>query len=810
MISTLTIFSLLFSLLLQHVSGAENGIIGFGRSMYEDPCSLACHDSLSTLYLSCTTFPDHNGMPGMEYDMEMGGGGMEMGPMGMTTEECRASNKPWLQTMAYCIQQGCGAHGYTVEDQARCFSLHAVGGASEPTFLDSLPDPAPTVELSMHDTWLNVTSLVNAHMYHATHGTLTEFAKSEYSHTRYSMILYLIVIGTCLISGIAIQLAGLFPSIYQQLRSSTLVSKLRQHIILPALFGSRHLEPLPGNLGYVPNRALGIAIGIYVSLNVIFSAVSFESFQPNIYFPSERAELCEYVGNRTGTLSLVNISIAILFAGRNNLLIAITGWSQTTFLTLHRWVARVATVQAIVHSIAYTIPYVDPGYEGAPSYAEKAAEPFYWWGIIGTIALGLAVTFAILPIRITLYELFLIVHIVLIILALVASWYHLVPHFGLEYGYQIWLYICFAFWSADRLARLARIAYYNRLGGAKAVVATVPGCNILHVTVFPRTAQGVGPGQHTFVYFMGLGRFWESHPFSIAAWAHSHTHRSPLTQSVSSSPSTSKSNGVYSIAKEVDTPLSPATDSIDYVTSTATQHQEVVVPREQQKHRDVSFQLLIRAHSGMTGKLQRHLSSHPAGSKVDISLYTEGYYAGHYATLQSLFTADTVLCLVGGMGITNALGYVQEYVSGTSSVEGEAAGKARGVMGRAKRFILAWSAKEAAFIDYVRKNFLANAHGVECLFWYTGSSGDAPEMSESAKTGTLSGDGYGLGTADTTAVAAGRMPIPLVMKSALEVGLQTTVLVCGPGQMADEARRQVASCVKDGFHVDIVEEAFAW
>jgi predicted ferric reductase len=92
---------------------------------------------------------------------------------------------------------------------------------------------------------------------------------------------------------------------------------------------------------------------------------------------SPQFEICEYVGNRTGTLSLVNMSIAILFAGRNNLLIALTGWSQTTFLTLHRWTARVAAVQAVVHSIVYTLAYFEPGYDGAAAYAAKAAEPFY-------------------------------------------------------------------------------------------------------------------------------------------------------------------------------------------------------------------------------------------------------------------------------------------------------------------------------------------------------------------------------------------------------------------------------------------------
>ncbi len=191
------------------------------------------------------------------------------------------------------------------------------------------------------------------------------------------MILYFLVVGTCLVWGMKIQLASAFPDFYRRIQYSTFALSLRQHVALPAFFGSRHLEPLPANLGYVPSRALGLSIGIYVALNVVFSSTSFGSFQPNTYFPSQRFELCEYVGNRTGTLSLVNISIAILFAGRNNLLIVITGWSQTTFLTFHRWAARVATLQAIVHSIAYTLAYVDPGYEGATPYLVEVAEPFY-------------------------------------------------------------------------------------------------------------------------------------------------------------------------------------------------------------------------------------------------------------------------------------------------------------------------------------------------------------------------------------------------------------------------------------------------
>jgi hypothetical protein len=190
-------------------------------------------------------------------------------------------------------------------------------------------------------------------------------------------MLYLIVIGICIGSSILAQTRGAFPRFQKQLHTSALWAKLQQYIFLPALFGSQRLGPLPGNIGYVPGRTLGIFIGIYFVMNVILSSVSFRNFSPNTWFASPQFEMCEYVGNRTGSLSLVNMSIAILFAGRNNLLIALTGWSQTAFLTLHRWAARVSALQAVVHSVSYTVAYFEPGSGGAGSYAAEAALPFY-------------------------------------------------------------------------------------------------------------------------------------------------------------------------------------------------------------------------------------------------------------------------------------------------------------------------------------------------------------------------------------------------------------------------------------------------
>ena len=74
-------------------------------------------------------------------------------------------------------------------------------------------------------------------------------------------------------------------------------------------------------------------------------------------WPDEEQQILRYIADRTGVLSYANLPIMWLFAGRNNIFHWATGWSFATFNVFHRHVARIATVQAIVHSIAYTILY---------------------------------------------------------------------------------------------------------------------------------------------------------------------------------------------------------------------------------------------------------------------------------------------------------------------------------------------------------------------------------------------------------------------------------------------------------------------
>ena len=341
------------------------------------------------------------------------------------------------------------------------------------------------------------------------------------------------------------------------------------------------------------------------------------------------------------------------------------------------------------------------------------------------------------------------------------------------------------------------------MGDSRAIVEAIPDCDIMQVTVFPRVAWNFGPGQHSFLYLPGLGKFWESHPFSIASWGRqdqrSRTASATAFNSDNKNEAEVKGSCIASQVSDLESQPNPT-----------AKNQQTKLSAPMRVHDGTYIQFLIRPHLGTTCALRRRLLTSPSSSSMEIAIYTEGPYAGHRATLQPLSIADTVLCLVGGIGITNALGFVQEYMN-AGSHGGEDSGKRRGIMRKAKRFILAWSARELALIKHVKKSFLDqtdDAGRIECSFWCTEPSYTTAQKLAFFDDETRKDESSSPGT--TTVVTAGRMEIGTVMRSSLEAGLQTTVLVCGPGSMADEATRQVVNFVKEGFRVDLIEEAFAW
>lgn len=155
---------------------------------------------------------------------------------------------------------------------------------------------------------------------------------------------------------------------------------LRSRLLLPATFGSKCAVPIAQ--ATIPPRAEFIVISIYIIINVVLCAVSYTTFERNLYWTGTKTQLWRYLADRSGYLSYANLTIFWAFGIRNNILIFATGWNFPTFTRFHRWVARVATVQAILHSIAYTVEsYLDGGFE---EYAEEWTYR-YWYDLVSFI-----------------------------------------------------------------------------------------------------------------------------------------------------------------------------------------------------------------------------------------------------------------------------------------------------------------------------------------------------------------------------------------------------------------------------------------
>ncbi|KAG9662696.1 hypothetical protein KCU64_g1786, partial [Aureobasidium melanogenum] len=757
-------FGFSLPILLASLVSAETqyGVLGFGIPMYQPLCCYSCHDALSALYLNCTTFSDDMDMHHSGMDMKLMKR-MDMGSesMATTSDACYASDQAWLETFSYCIHDKCAQDSVNENELGQCFSKLAANGLHVPTLQACLPSAAPVSQLEADATWLNLTSLVNEHAYLSNYVTMKEFVSSEHRHTRYALISMLFVVGICIVSGIWKMY------IIPNFGHSSLSLKIGQHLLVPATFNDRHLWPLPYGLGYLPKRALSCFIAAYVTLNIVFSAVSFHHVTPNAWYADRRHEIAAYVSNRTGVLSFANLALAILFSGRNNLLIFITGWSQSTMLAIHRWASRVATVQAVVHSIIYTITYFWTG--GAAAYRTEAAMPYYWWGIIATVVLCLAVCFAILPMRIRSYEVFLVTHIAFAILALLGCWYHIHLRFGNKWGYKVWLYIAFAFWGFDRLMRLFRLVYYNYSGSPIAVVKQIPHTDILQMTIHPKKAWKVRPGQHSFLYIPLLGKPWENHPFTIASW------------------SCSEPTGTTPVGANIAIDKEAEVHNMEIDVSSDSQHNHY-------SHDPDQVVCLMRARNGMTASLLRKLRRSEASS-LPMSIITEGLYGGHRSTLLPLKSADTILCVAGGIGITSCMSFLQQYVNESRS--SELASKS--LMSCATKFVLAWSAREEALMQHVSSSLLPdptaeqqNKH-LEYRFWCTG------EQSSQDK-----------GLERGINLRRGRMNVGEVIRSVAGKGKTVAVVVCAPGGMSDEAREAVVGCLRNGIRVDLIEEAFAW
>ncbi|KFG87192.1 hypothetical protein MANI_113140 [Metarhizium anisopliae] len=402
--------------------------------------------------------------------------------------------------------------------------------------------------------------------------------------------------------------------LYRSRRSET-ATWVKSRIIIPATFGYRCATEVW--CGTIPPRIQSLTIAAFAIMNLAFSIFGYKITPVNLYFSTPTRQWLRYVSDRTGIISFANFPIIWLFGMRNNFAIWLTGWDFGTYNNFHRWVARIATLQAVVHSLGYTVLILKEG--GWMYFAWWWTQMFWLAGEVATVLMCALMACSIYWLRRQKYELFLVLHIGMSIFILVT----MLGHVSIFKGhYDAFFWVPVFIWVFDRVLRILRIIFFNPT--IKPTVATATynlSTNIvrLHVPCHFR-AYKVRPGTYYYLSVIDDKRFWESHPFTVASVSDSHLPGKPFGEQA------------------------PLLES-DVI---GAEEQEMAKPNSK------FLTFLIRPYDSFTARL-KDLASEDSPQPASIRVLVDGPY-GHS---QPLHLFDHVLFVVGGSGVVVPMSYLK-------------------------------------------------------------------------------------------------------------------------------------------------------
>ncbi|RFU33083.1 hypothetical protein B7463_g3217, partial [Scytalidium lignicola] len=392
----------------------------------------------------------------------------------------------------------------------------------------------------------------------------------------------------------------------------------------------------------IPDKKSTLSSRPYVWLKrfvTVPATFGYRNAQPFGCWPKVSTQIWRYLSDRTGIISFANFPLIWLFGMRNNALIWLTGWDFKTYSNFHRWVARVSTVQAVIHSVGYTVLVVDRG--GWHNFANYWVE--MWWTtgeLVCTLSLSLLEKCN--------YT------------GLTEDASH-VSIFKARYDGIAW--ICCIIWALDRTSRMWRTLAFNRIfWNTMAYAIYDPDANIVRLSIPSSTSlYRPKPGTFYYIHWLNDSRFWESHPFTVASVRDSDDYSQSLLQDRS---------------QQLD----------------LTEESSSLLPREGGDGTEVSrdrrsrgsapeIRFLIRPYDSFTRRL-REAASRTDQKPVRFRVLVEGPY-GHTLPFHRF---DNIVFIVGGTGIVVPLSYLDVLCKSTSKT-------------KAVRII--WVVREAAFAAFV-------------------------------------------------------------------------------------------------------------
>ncbi|KAJ6783149.1 hypothetical protein PWT90_01447 [Aphanocladium album] len=615
-ISILNLLALLGIAAADALSPGARGFIGYGITLYEPYCAFACSLSLF-VPLNCTTddlavVPHYRKRDEAAAAEPVYPSGDGWAVSAAATPTCQSRNEFYLQTLAYCLKSQCQSLALSELEkfwEAELVKLPDGSGPKSYTQVLASISEAPTRPLNTTDV-LNYTAVIPDDQYKLHLIDVSSSARNEITHSKYGLIL--VITGAAI--PIALSLLRFLPW------PASWVTKVNAYLIDPPLVGSKHSTPVWG-LGIMPTRGQALFILYLWVVNVVLSIVGYDT-ELGTWYLTTKDTVIRNLANRLGVLSYANVPLVILYAGRNNFLLWLTNWSHSTFLLLHRWMAFICMLHAVLHSLTYLdIALHQAGWE------EEFTSPYWYWGCGGTIGFVILCLKSIQPIRQRIYEIFLAAHIVITVLVIVASYKHVNVKYTDAYGYQNWLWMSCAIWGFDRLVRLGRSL---RAGFKRAYFTPIDE------DYYRLDIPGVSADGHVYLHFPTIStwRFWENHPFSVAGV----TYQQEPSTIASSEIGDEKAKGIAT-----------STNPIGSSSGSGSDDDSVTVRKES------GIAVFIRRQAGLTALLAAK-GACPNG----IPVFVEGSYNQKMTLMQEDHPEPThdfpnLLCIAGGVGVTGVL-----------------------------------------------------------------------------------------------------------------------------------------------------------
>ncbi|GMM32161.1 ferric-chelate reductase [Martiniozyma asiatica (nom. inval.)] len=299
--------------------------------------------------------------------------------------------------------------------------------------------------------------------------------------------------------------------IIKTINKSFISKKIQSYITLPTLIpNGKYADDYTLKLPFTnitvftilfPNRMQFLVdVGLFV-LQVAFLSIPYGQ-NVGTLFSTSKIAWTRGVADRSGIMSFGKIPLLILFAGRNNFLMWITGWSYTTFLHYHKIVSMWMASDALIHSVAYTILELK-------NYREALKEQYFAAGVALTVVCFVMCGFAVREIRRRWYNWFLLGHIAMGIAFMVLAWYHCK-----DLGWCEWLFAAWVIWFTDRLVRVIRMTLFGWKRADVSIIHKQGDEQVFKVKVTKPKFWESKPGQFGYLYFGGL-TFWKNNPFTI-------------------------------------------------------------------------------------------------------------------------------------------------------------------------------------------------------------------------------------------------------------------------------------------------------